>query len=82
MSSNLDAATAGWGDLKALLRRYPGVFKRTRAYQLRAEGKLRTKKLGGRTIWEFASADELIESLPSDQEDSTDAPASSHGHNR
>lgn len=54
-----------WGDLKALQARFPGAFGRTRAYELLANGKLRAKKLGGRTLWDFSSAQELIESLPS-----------------
>lgn len=53
-----------WGDLKALQARYPGAFQRTRAYDLLRQGKLRAKKLGGRTLWDFAAAQELIESLP------------------
>ena len=53
-----------WGDLKSLQARFPGAFGRTRAYVLLGEGKLRAKKLGGRTLWDFQSAQELIEGLP------------------
>ncbi|MCT2401377.1 hypothetical protein [Novosphingobium mangrovi (ex Huang et al. 2023)] len=53
-----------WGDFKALQARFPGAFGRTRAYELLAEGKLRAKKLGNRTIWDFQAAEDLIESLP------------------
>ena len=55
---------ARWGDLKALQARFPGAFGRTKAYEMRAAGQLRAKKLGGRTLWDFAAAEALIESLP------------------
>ena len=53
-----------WGDLKALQASYPGIFGKTTAYELRKNKKLRTKKLGGKTLWSFDSADALIASLP------------------
>ncbi len=53
-----------WGNFKALQNKYPGAFGRTRAYQLLNEGKLRAKKLGGRTLWDFDAAEELIRSAP------------------
>jgi hypothetical protein len=51
-----------WGSLKELCQQYP--FARTRAYELLHEGKLRAKKFGDRTVWDFSSADELFASLP------------------
>jgi hypothetical protein len=51
-----------WGTLQQLRDRYS--INRNRAYQLLRENKLRAKKLGGRTVWDFASADELFETLP------------------
>lgn len=56
------ASTPRWGSLDQLRQRYP--LGKTRAYQLLSEGKLKAKRLGGRTIWDFASADELFELLP------------------
>jgi hypothetical protein len=53
-----------WGDFKALQNRFPGAWGRTRAYALLNEGKLRAKRVGGRTLWDFASADELIAGSP------------------
>lgn len=53
-----------WGDLNALQARFPGAFNRTRAYQMLNDGKLRAKKLGGRTLWDFAAAEALIEASP------------------
>lgn len=51
-----------WGSLTQLREHYP--LSRTRAYQLLAQGKLRAKRLGGRTIWDFESADALFDALP------------------
>lgn len=51
-----------WGDTHQLLARYP--LSRSRAYELKRENRLKTRKLGKRTIWDFNSADELFESLP------------------
>lgn len=59
-----DTTTPRWGDLKSLQARFPGAWGRTRAYELLNEGKLRAKKLGGRTLWDFAAAEALIASLP------------------
>ena len=53
-----------WGNFKALQSQFPGAWGRTRAYQLLHEGKLRAKKLGGRTLWDFAAAEELIAQSP------------------
>lgn len=53
---------ARWGSLKELRQRFP--VGRTRAYQLLNEKKLRAKKFGSRTVWDFSSADELFTSLP------------------
>jgi hypothetical protein len=62
--SNNPNETPRWGDLKALMARFPGAFGRTKAYELLGENKLRAKKLGGRTLWDFAAAEEFIDSLP------------------
>lgn len=62
MQTQLD--TPRWGDLKSLQARFPGAFGRTRAYAMLASGKLRAKKFGNRTLWDFASAEELIANLP------------------
>lgn len=51
-----------WGTLHQLTQNYP--LKKTVAYKLLGEGKLRAKKLNGKTVWDLASADELFESLP------------------
>ena len=40
-----------WGSLDQLRKQYP--LGRTRAYELLKAGKLRAKRLGGRTIWDF-----------------------------
>jgi|GEM_PF-3546242 len=53
-----------WGDLKALQARFPGAFGRTRAYEMLNSGQLRAKKLGRRTLWDFAAAEALIEGSP------------------
>ena len=54
--------TPPWGTTRQFLARYP--IARTRAYELLAQGKLRAKRLGRRTIWNFESADELFNGLP------------------
>jgi len=64
MRNITDTTIPRWGDLKALQAHFPGAFGRTRAYELLKENKLRAKKLGGRTLWDFAAAEALIESLP------------------
>lgn len=64
MQNTTDNTGPRWGDLKALQARFPGAFGRTRAYELLHEKKLRAKKLNGRTLWDFAAAEALIESLP------------------
>jgi hypothetical protein len=51
-----------WGDLKKLTSLYP--LKKTVAYKLLGEGKLRARKLGGKTIWDLDSAEEFFEGLP------------------
>lgn len=51
-----------WGNTSQLIARYP--LSRSRAYELLRENRLRARKLGRRTIWDFNSADELFESLP------------------
>ncbi|MDE1915016.1 MAG: hypothetical protein KGJ57_04975 [Sphingomonadales bacterium] len=59
-----DNTAPRWGDFKALQARFPGAFARTKAYELLAQGKLRAKKFGGRTLWDFASVEALIEGSP------------------
>ncbi len=61
MNNNIESERR-WGSLEQLRQRYP--LGRTRAYQLLNEGKLKAKRLGGRTVWDFASADQLFTSLP------------------
>ena len=64
MITDNNTHTPRWGDFKALQSRYPGAWQKTRAYELLKQGKLRAKRLGGRTLWSFDAADELIASLP------------------
>jgi hypothetical protein len=53
-----------WGDLRALIARHPGAFRKTKIYALLRQGKLRARKLGESTVWSLTSADELLASLP------------------
>ena len=62
--TNQNTTPQRWGNLKAFQAAYPGIFSKTVAYDLRKVGKLRTKKLNGKTLWSFDSADALIASLP------------------
>jgi hypothetical protein len=62
--THVDVVTPRWGDFKALQARFPGAFGRTKAYELLAANKLRAKKFGGRTLWDFAAAEALIEGSP------------------
>lgn len=55
-----------WGSLAQLLSRYP--LSRSRAYRLLAQGKLKAKRLGGRTVWDFESVENLFASLPDVQD--------------
>ncbi|KPF76994.1 hypothetical protein IP68_03895 [Blastomonas sp. AAP25] len=57
-----EAKNRRWGSLDQLRQQYP--LGRTRAYELLKIGKLRAKRLGGRTIWDFDSVDALFASLP------------------
>ncbi|MCW1403267.1 hypothetical protein OKA06_13385 [Novosphingobium sp. MW5] len=54
--------TKRWGRTHEFLERYP--VGRSLAYRLLAEKKLRAKKCGKSTLWDFAAADEYFESLP------------------
>ncbi|GAA5058250.1 hypothetical protein GCM10023208_24550 [Erythrobacter westpacificensis] len=51
-----------WEDTRTFLANSP--FKKTIAYKLLGEGKLRAKKLGSRTIWDAQSREEYLASLP------------------
>lgn len=51
-----------WATFNDLRDLYP--LSRNRAYKLLALGKLRAKRLGGRTVWDLKSAEALFESLP------------------
>lgn len=53
-----------WGDFKALQARFPGAWGRTQAYKMLNQGLLRAKKVGGRTLWDFDYAEELITNSP------------------
>jgi hypothetical protein len=64
MQKTTDIPAPRWGDWKALQAKYPGAWGHTRAYELLKQGKLRAKKLGRRTLWDFDAAEALIASLP------------------
>jgi hypothetical protein len=53
-----------YGDFKAMQDRHPGLWKKTKAYELLKLGKIRAKRVGGRTAWDLTSADEYIASCP------------------
>lgn len=50
------------GDVKATCARYG--WGKTTTYDLLRDGKIRAKKLGAKTLIEFASVDEYLASLP------------------
>lgn len=54
--------TQRWGKTNEFLARYP--VGRTQAYALLKENKLRAKKCGKATLWDYRAADEFFESLP------------------
>lgn len=51
-----------WASFNDLRDRYP--LSRNRAYKLLAQGKLKAKRLGGRTVWDLRSAEALFDALP------------------
>lgn len=51
------------GDIRTTCQRYG--FGRTTAYELLKDQKIRAKKLGAKTLIEFASVDAYLASLPS-----------------
>lgn len=61
-STEVPASPARWGTVNQLCQRYP--LSRSRAYRLLAEGKLKARKMSGRTIWDLASAEQFFAELP------------------
>lgn len=57
-----EGTSATHGDIKATCARYG--FGKTTAYELLRDKKIRAKKLGAKTLIEFASVDEHLASLP------------------
>lgn len=57
------AHDAKFGDIKTTCARYG--FGRSTAYELLNTGLIRAKKLGTKTLIEFASVEEYLASLPS-----------------
>lgn len=57
-----EGASATHGDIKATCARFG--FGKTTAYDLLRDKKIRAKKLGAKTLIEFASVDEYLASLP------------------
>ncbi|MCL9998662.1 MAG: hypothetical protein NBV68_04720 [Erythrobacter sp.] len=51
-----------YGDIHAVSARYG--WKKTKTYELLRDKKIRAKKLGAKTLIEFASVDEYVASLP------------------
>lgn len=51
-----------FGDIKATCARYG--WGKTTTYDLLRDGRIRAKKLGAKTLIEFASVDEYLASLP------------------
>ncbi|MBF9151653.1 helix-turn-helix domain-containing protein [Novosphingobium jiangmenense] len=60
--TNTKAVSATHGDIKATCTRYG--FGKTTAYELLRDKKIRAKKLGAKTLIEFASVDEYLANLP------------------
>lgn len=52
-----------YGDMKDVAALYG--FQKTKAYELLRDGRIRAKKLGAKTLVEFASVDEYLATLPS-----------------
>lgn len=59
---NQEASPAAFGDVKVTCARYG--FGKTRAYELLRDKKIRARKLGSKTLIEFASVDEYLATLP------------------
>lgn len=57
-----EATPATHGDIKSTCLRYG--FGKTTAYELLRDRKIRAKKLGAKTLIEFASVDEYLATLP------------------
>lgn len=57
-----ETIAATFGDIKATSARYG--FGKTVIYELLRDKKIRAKKLGAKTLIEFASVDEYMASLP------------------
>lgn len=55
-------ASPRWATVQQLCERYP--LSRSRAYKLLADGKLKARKMSGRTIWDLASAEQFFANLP------------------
>lgn len=61
--NNQESTPATHGDIKATCARYG--FGKTTAYELLRDRKIRARKLGAKTLIEFASVDEYLATLPS-----------------
>lgn len=59
---NQEPAPATHGDVKATCARYG--WGKTTTYELLRDKKIRARKLGTKTLIEFASVDEYLASLP------------------
>ncbi len=53
-----------YGDFAAFRARHPNIIAKTKAYELLKLGKIRAKRVGGRTAWDLTSIDEYIASCP------------------
>lgn len=60
--NNQEAAQATHGDIKTTCTRYG--FGKTTAYEMLRDKKIRARKLGAKTLIEFASVDEYFATLP------------------
>ncbi|WP_157573301.1 excisionase family DNA-binding protein [Novosphingobium sp. AAP83] len=56
-----------YGDIHSVAARYG--WQKTKTYELLRQKKIRAKKLGTKTLVEFASVDQYLASLPSFGED-------------
>ena len=61
-SNEVPRPVARYGTVQKFLETYP--LSRARTYRLLSEGRIRAKKLEGRTLIDFTSADELLANLP------------------
>lgn len=57
-----EATAATHGDVRATCARFG--FGKTTAYDLLRDGKIRAKKMGAKTLVEFASVDAYLATLP------------------